>query len=597
MERADSAYQVLARKWRPQAFSEVSGQEHVVRTLRNAVAAGRVAHAYLFCGPRGVGKTTAARLLARALQCEKGPTADPCGSCQACVEIAAGSSVDVAEIDGASNNGVDDVRAIRENARYLPTRDRHKIYIIDEVHMLSQAAFNALLKTLEEPPPHVKFIFATTEAHKVPDTIVSRCQLHTFRRIPLAAVVEKLRQVAKAEGFGLDDAALSLIARQAAGGMRDALSMLDQVVASCGTSPTAEAVAEALGAIDRRAVAALAGALCRRDAGAVVALLAEQHARGQEPKRVAEALCQQLRDLVVFKATGAPPAELPDHEQKELAAIAGGADAAQLARLFDLVHCALGELSRAFEPELALEVALLKGVYLAPGAQLSELIARVEALGASPLPRDTHPLPREAGEDERGGGRGSAVMPPHPSPPPQAGEGVLPAGKGALAARERGSSRTAAAPPSPAPAPLPHGDDPSRPPEARLEALVAAVATRSPRIGTALKNGRLASIAPGELSLGYPKGDFRAALLMGERKEVEALLSGHFGAPTALRIVEHDGAGLPPSIAEREAKATSEREAAVKAAATGSEAVREALRVFGAQVEEVRVLGVPGDRK
>ena len=250
------SYQVLARKWRPQRFGEVSGQEHELRTLTNAVAKGRVAHAYLFCGPRGVGKTTAARLLARALNCKQGPTAEPCGVCEACAEITLGSAMDVAEIDGASNNGVDDVRAIRENARFLPARDRFKIYIIDEVHMLSQAAFNALLKTLEEPPPHVKFIFATTEAHKVPETIVSRCQLHTFRRIPLALVVARLAQVAKSEGFKLGEGALALIARQAEGGLRDALSLLDQVVSACGDDPTAELVADALGAVDRRSVLA-----------------------------------------------------------------------------------------------------------------------------------------------------------------------------------------------------------------------------------------------------------------------------------------------------------------------------------------------------
>src|SRR5499427_10591377 len=202
------SYLVLARKWRPQKFEEMTGQEHVVRTLSNAIKLNRVVHAYLFCGARGVGKTTTARLLAKALNCEKGPTADPCGQCQPCQEIAAGSSIDVAEIDGASHNGVENVREIRENAKYLPQRDRHKIYIIDEVHMLSGAAFNALLKTLEEPPGHVKFIFATTEPHKVPDTILSRCQRHNFRRVSVADMTRRLKEICEAEKANLSDRSL-----------------------------------------------------------------------------------------------------------------------------------------------------------------------------------------------------------------------------------------------------------------------------------------------------------------------------------------------------------------------------------------------------
>nr|MBI3614147.1 DNA polymerase III subunit gamma/tau [Nitrospirota bacterium] len=268
-------YQVSARKYRPGTFGDVIGQPHIVQMLVNAITTKRIAHAFIFSGTRGVGKTTVARILAKALNCEQGPTGTPCDTCANCVEIAQGSSVDVVEIDGASNTGVDDVREIRENVKFTPFHGHYRVYIIDEVHMLSNSAFNALLKTLEEPPAHVVFIFATTEIHKIPATILSRCQHYNFRRITKAEIIQRLRHVADQEGIGVEDRSLASIARASEGSMRDALSLLDQAVAFGGKTIRQNDLEMLLGAVPQEHVRTMIVAVIAQDSAAALQIIAQ----------------------------------------------------------------------------------------------------------------------------------------------------------------------------------------------------------------------------------------------------------------------------------------------------------------------------------
>lgn len=435
------AYLVLARKYRPQTFADLTGQEHVVQTLTNALRTDRVAHALLFCGPRGCGKTTSARIVAKALNCVNGPTPDPCGQCAPCREIALGTNVDVQEIDAASNTGVDNVRELRESAKYLPARDRFKIFIVDEVHMLSKAAFNAFLKTLEEPPGHVKFLFATTDPQALPDTILSRCQRHNFRLVPLAKIVARLSEIAAAERVAIEPGALALVARQAAGSMRDALSILDQLFSSCGGSDTAitEAdAAQALGALDHAVVAGLADALLQRDAAGVLQAVGRAYDGGHDLKRLAEDLATHLRNLIAVGLSGGP-LDLPDHELRTLQAQAARADSAELARLFEIVHASLYEMSRAAQPRHALEIALLRAIHLAPADSVQGLLRRADELFRR--------LGGDPGVPPSGGGAGSRGRAPESGP----------GGRGAPAVRAhgpQGAQAVARAFPTTAPAEL-----------------------------------------------------------------------------------------------------------------------------------------------
>jgi len=375
------SYEVFARKYRPQRFDDLVGQTHVSRTLKNAVAQNRLAHAYLFVGPRGIGKTSTARILAKALNCVKGPTAEPDGTCDNCHEIAAGNSLDVLEIDGASNNGVEQVRELRENARYAPSKSRYKIYIIDEVHMLTAAAFNALLKTLEEPPPHVKFIFATTEPQKVLATIVSRCQRFDLHRIPAKLIADHLQFIAGKEKITLEPAAAHAIARGAEGGLRDAESMLDQLVAFCGEKISESDVLNVFGFTSEQTVVDLTGKILHGETAAGLDVLYEQCEAGKDMMRLMSDLISYLRDLLVFKAKpGALQEDVDPELQKALAAQSELIENDRLLDLIDQFAQAEGRMKWAPNKKLHFEVAIIKAIQSLNQATLDEVIERLGEL-------------------------------------------------------------------------------------------------------------------------------------------------------------------------------------------------------------------------
>ena len=387
------SYLVLARKYRPQTFAEITGQEHVTRTLTNAIEQQRVHHAFLFCGARGVGKTTAARVMAKALNCDHGPTPNPCGTCKPCTEIAASGSIDVYEIDGASNRGIGEIRELREGVAYAPQRDRHKIYIIDEVHMLTTEAFNALLKTLEEPPSHVKFIFATTEPHKIPITILSRCQRFDFKRIPLEVMIGRLSEILETETISVDGPSLRLIARESEGSMRDALSLTDRIISFAGDTATFDQVAEILGVADRGWLKEIVEAALERNAPKALAVVTEVFSYGGDIKQFSHDLVHYLRDIIMLRVAGAKTSltDLSDQETETLASLGQNRQVADLQRLFSVAASTAEKLAQASFPRLELEMAVIRMCELRPLVPIDALLHRLEALerhleSGAPLP-------------------------------------------------------------------------------------------------------------------------------------------------------------------------------------------------------------------
>jgi len=546
------AYLVLARKWRPQNVTDLIGQEHVSRTLANAIRSGRIHHAFLFTGARGVGKTSAARILAKALNCEVGLSDTPCGTCQSCAEIAAGQGLDVIEIDGASNTGVDDVRELRDNIRYLPSRSRYKIFIIDEVHMLSTSAFNALLKTLEEPPPHAKFIFATTEPHKIPVTILSRCQRFDFRKIPLVRVTAKLREIAAAEELVISDRSLALIARHGEGSMRDALSTLDQVIAFCGEQVDDDDVQALLGMVDRRLLFDAVEAIIQRDPRRALDSAQRFDQLGVALRQVAQELVETFRALVICKVV-ADPAELLDlvgEEVLELQRLAEGASLEELQRIVTLLLKLQADLAGSPYPLLSLEMTLVRLANLPPMEELSKLLGRLESLEKRLSTGITLP--------------GAASAPSRPVAPPPFSE---------------------PAPKKPEPPP------PVQPRARGWEELVEQVKKSRPMVGSILEHARPLRLEPPALEIGYPEGSFHLAHLQDadNRQAVEAAARLCFDHPVTLRVVAltPDRQDVPPSLVETRQSQESDRQRRLRENALQHPALKAIQEIFGAEVKTV----------
>jgi DNA polymerase-3 subunit gamma/tau len=376
------SYLAIARKYRPTTFDEIVGQEHVTRTLKNAITRNRIHHAFLFCGARGVGKTTAARALAQALNCTNGPTPEPCGSCTCCVEIRAGTCPDLIEIDGASNNSVDDIRDLRDTVKYAPTQGSYKIYLVDEVHMLSKAAFNALLKTLEEPPPHVVFLFATTEPNKIPDTILSRVQRFDFLRIPSTAVVTRLASIAQAEGATISENALRLIAHAGEGSMRDSQSLLDKVIAFAGPEITDEEVAETLGLIDRTLLYLMLEGLVNGAPEKCLQAIDQVYGYGFELSQFTTEMLEITRNATFLQLSEASHryVDLSNEEKEELLSIVNGVTPQVLTRTFTTLLEIHDQVARANRPRIVLEMAVARLATTRPLQPIGEMVQRLQEL-------------------------------------------------------------------------------------------------------------------------------------------------------------------------------------------------------------------------
>ncbi len=606
-------YQVSARKYRPSTFQDLIGQPHVVQTLKNAIATKRVAHAYLFSGMRGVGKTTAARILAKALNCVQGPTEQPCDECESCVEITRGNSVDVIEIDGASNTGVDDVRELRENVKFAPFRGSYRVYIIDEVHMLSNSAFNALLKTLEEPPAHAIFIFATTEIHKIPATILSRCQHFNFRRIPRLEIVDRLRHVAEQNGVAVEDRGFVLIARVSDGSMRDALSLLDQAVAFGGSTVQCEDLEKMLGSVPDTLIQDLVTALICQDAPRGVELVAEILDRGYDLRSSCSAVVERIRHLLITSVVSSREQvqtlmDLPVEEVEQIIKDAESCAPEKLRAIFEIFSRVEDALRGTMHPRFAFEVAVVRAACLShtnsePTSTTDDKASRNQTAALpqrSQAPQPSEPPKTAPRSTESRTQHKSALSPADSSTHASKAESspVKPVKneEGRLSPSKLGSEQ-----PSMLAKDLPQKSetvkDASTPSNPALsmeqwEHVVDQVVTQYPNIGTFLEMGTLVKIDGDQVVIGYPKTASVACSRIQKEEHrgvVAKLVEECVGRPVPIRVVElKEGEATGLTIGQTRAKLRESEDQTLLEDARAHPLVKQAMEIFGGKVVKAR---------
>ncbi|MFQ6077840.1 MAG: DNA polymerase III subunit gamma/tau [Thermodesulfobacteriota bacterium] len=559
------SYLVLARKWRPQNFEEVIGQRHITQTLQNAITNDRIAHAFLFAGARGVGKTSMARILAKALNCQEGTKPVPCDRCENCGEISSGNSMDVLEIDGASNRGINEIRELRENVKYAPAKSASKIFIIDEVHMLTPEAFNALLKTLEEPPPRVIFILATTEPHKIPLTILSRCQRFDFKRIPIKEIFQRLKEIVSQEGVEVSDNGLLLMARESKGSLRDAQSLLDQTISFAGERIQEEDVKEVLGVIDSAILFEISAAIAGEDIRKCLDIVDNIYTFGHDIRRFCRELLEHLRNLMVVKI-GGDPKQLTDLQGKEIEDLVAQSEEfslEQIHRLFTILLKSEEEISRSPFPKVIMELALVKMATLRPLVPLDEIMDRLDTLESSLRGCSSDMIAGEMGGKEGLDSQG-AVSP------------IAVTKKEEIhldSAEEMG------------------GEDPRK---AELEEnwaeLIDHIRAQNPILGSFLRYGRLLRLDDEKIEIGFEKGSFYLEKMSeeGNRKLCEEVCRNFF--KRELQVVFKDVTGERSSAGAEKGniEEPTDRERHLKKEAMENPVIREAVKIFDGTIEKIK---------
>ena len=557
------SYQVLARKWRPQKFDDIVGQQAVTRTLRNALGSGRLAQSFVFAGPRGVGKTTTARILARALSCTNGPTAEPCGTYEACIEIAEGRDIDVLEIDAATHTQVENIReVIVSNLAIAPVRNRYKVFIIDEVHQLSGHSFNALLKSIEEPPPHVVFMMATTELEKIPETVLSRSQVYELRPIGSGAIAAQLRRIVDAEGIEVGQDSLQLIARAAEGSMRDAQSKLDQVIAFTGGSIAADDVATVLGLVGRDLLFDTLEAVANEDAAASFALVARAMEMGYDLRAVCRELSRMVRDLLVVSVDAsrlADPEIAGEGEGDRLKALAARYSREDLLRAFDLLTKAEADIRAAAQPRYHLEMALLRWIHLRKLVSIEDLIANA---GGSERPAPRQPAPGN-------------TVPRTPVPPPAPTPTPTPAPRPAAPVRPAPASPPASAAPAAA----------SVDPNGYKDALLAQIKSGKPVFyNTVVAQAQKIETAVDRVTFTFSPSQ---RTLRDSVEQNRGWLESLGQQVTGRRIAVAGVIAGPPDAVAPAAAAAADKKSALRQQALADAGVQTMLEIFPAEIRDV----------